>query len=213
MKSVSPPGYEGKIILEGKKIVMKRTPLLFQPSLYIGLVCGIITAVLGGFLAIVILTSHGSTFMPSSGAATAGNVTITLDQNALDLGMRQAVKQVQPQLPFTITSVSSTLRPTDEIDVTVIGDPVFGVTPNLMMTLAPTVAQDGTLDFRVQQVQLVGPNVSLSGAVNQAIEQAINQQFAGYSRGSLGDGLQYQLLGVRTTSNTLILTARVTSSS
>jgi len=192
---------------------MKRTPLLLQPSLYIGLVCGIITAVLGGFLAIMILSSHGTAVNSGTGATTAGNITIALDHNALDLGMQLAVKQVQPQLPFTITSVSTNLRPGDEIDVTVIGEPVFGVTPNLLVTLSPTVAQDGTLDFRVQQVQLVGMNVSLSGAVNQAIEQAINQQFAGYSRGSLGGGLQYQLLDVRTTSDTLILTARVTSSS
>jgi hypothetical protein len=169
--------------------------------------------VLGGLLTILILSSHGSTFTPGTGAATAGNITITLDQNALDLGIQLAVRQVQPQLPFTITSVSTQLRPGDEIDVTVVGEPVFGVTPNLLVTLSPTVAQDGTLDFRVQQVQLVGLNVSLSGAVNQAIEQAINQQFAGYSRGSLGGGLQYQLLDVRTTSDTLILTARVTSSS
>jgi hypothetical protein len=191
---------------------MKRTPLLLQPSLYVGLICGIIITVLGGILATLVLSSHGSTYTSSKGAATAGNVTIALDQNALDLGMQLAVKQVQPQLPFTITGVSTNLRPGDEIDVTVVGEPVLGIAPNLLVTLAPAVAADGTLDFHVQQVRLVGLNLSLGGAVNQAIEQAINQQFAGYSRGKLEDGLQYQLLDVRTTSDALILTARLTSS-
>jgi hypothetical protein len=193
---------------------MKRTPfLLLQPSLYIGLICGIIVTVLGGALATLVLSSHGTTFTPSAGTATTGNVTIALDQNALDLGMHLAVKQVQPQLPFTITGVSTNLRPGDEIDVTVVGEPILGIAPNLLVTLAPAVAADGTLDFHVQQVRLVGLNLSLGGAVNQAIEQAINQQFAAYSRGNLEDGLQYQLLSVRTTSNALILTARLTSSS
>jgi hypothetical protein len=191
---------------------MKRTLLLLQPSLYIGLICGIIITVLGGLLATLILSSHGSTFTPSTGATTAGNVTIALDQNALDLGVQLAVKQVQPQLPFTITSVSTNLRQGDEMDVTVVGEPILGIAPNLLVTLAPAVAADGTLDFHVQQVRLVGLNLSLGGAVNQAIEKAINQQFAGYSRGSLEDGLQYQLIDVRTTSNALILTARLTSS-
>lgn len=192
---------------------MKRAPLLLQPSLYIGFVCGIIITVLGGVLATLVLSSHGTTFTPSTGAATAGNVTIALDQNALDLGIHLAVKQVQPQLPFTITGVSTNLRPGDEIDVTVVGEPIVGIAPNLLVTLAPAVAADGTLDFHVQQVRLVGLNLSLGGAVNQAIEQAINQQFTGYSRGNLKDGLQYQLVDVRTTSNALILTARLTSSS
>jgi hypothetical protein len=191
---------------------MKRALLLLQPSLYIGLICGIIITVLGGLLATLILSSHGSTFTPSTGGTTAGNVTIALDQNALDLGVQLAVKQVQPQLPFTITSVSTNLRPGDEMDVTVVGEPILGIAPNLLVTLAPAVAADGTLDFHVQLVRLVGLNLSLGGAVNQAIEQAINRQFAGYSRGSLEDGLQYQLLDVRTTSNALILTARLTSS-
>jgi hypothetical protein len=191
---------------------MKRTTLLLQPSLYIGLICGIIIAVLGGLLATLVLSSHGSKFTPRTGAATTGNVTIALDQNALDLGMQLAVKQVQPQVPFTITSVSTNLRPGDEIDVTAVGEPILGIAPNLLVTLAPAVAADGTLDFHVQQVRLVGLNLSLGGAVNQAIEQAINQQFAGYSRGNLEDGLQYQVLDVRTTSNALILTARLTSS-
>lgn len=191
---------------------MKRTLLLLQPSLYIGLICGIIITVLGGLLATLILSSHGSTFTPSKGATTGGNVTIALDQNALDLGVHLAVKQVQPQLPFTVTSVSTNLRTGDEMDVTVVGEPILGIAPNLLVTLAPAVAADGTLDFHVQQVRLVGLNLSLGGAVNQTIEQAINQQFAGYSRGSLEDGLQYQLLDVRTTANALILTARLTSS-
>jgi hypothetical protein len=192
---------------------MKRSLLLVQPSLYIGLICGIIITVLGGVLATLVLSSHGTTFTPTTGAATAGNVTIALDQNALDLGMHQAVKQVQPQVPFTITGVSTNLRPGDEIDVTVVGEPILGIAPNLLVTLAPAVAADGTLDFHVQQVRLVGQNLSLGGAVNQAIERAINQQFAGYSRGNLEDGLQYQLVDVRTTSSVLILTARLTSSS
>jgi hypothetical protein len=192
---------------------MKRTPLLLQPSLYLGLICGIIITVLGGVLVTLVLSSHSTTYTPSTGAATSGNVTIALDQNALDLGMQLAVKQVQPQLPFTITGVSTNLRPGDEIDVTVVGEPILGIAPNLLVTLAPAVATDGTLDFHVQQVRLVGLNLSLGGAVNQAIEQAINQQFAGYSRGNLEDGLQYQLLNVRTTSDALILTARLTSSS
>jgi hypothetical protein len=192
--------------------MMKRTPLLLQPALYIGLICGIIITVLGGLLVTLVLSSRGPTFTPATGAATAGNVTITLDQNALDLGMQVAVKQVQPQIPFTITGVSTNLRPGDEIDVTVVGEPILGISPNLLVTLAPVIAADGTVDFHVQQVRLVGLNLSLGGAVNQALEQAINQQFAGYSRGNLEDGLQYQLLDVRTTSNALILTARLTSS-
>jgi hypothetical protein len=192
---------------------MKQTLLLLQPSLYIGLISGIIITVLGGVLATLVLSSHGTTFTPSTGAATAGNVTIALDQNALDLGMHLAVKQIQPQVPFTITGVNTNLQPGDEIDVTVVGEPIVGIAPNLLVTLAPAVAADGTLDFHVQQVRLVGLNLSLGGAVNQAIEQAINQQFAGYSRGSLEDGLQYQVVDVRTTSNALILTARLASSS
>jgi hypothetical protein len=192
--------------------MMKRTPLLHQPALYIGLICGIIITVLGGLLVALVLSPQGTTNTPGTRAATAGNVTITLDQSALDLGMQLAVKQIQPQIPFTITGVSTNLRPGDEIDVTVVGEPILGIAPNLLMTLAPVVAADGTLDFHVQQVRLIGLNLSLGGAVNQAIEQAINQQFAGYSRGNLEDGLQYQLLDVRTTSYTLILTARLTSS-
>jgi hypothetical protein len=190
---------------------MKRTPILHQLSLYIGLLCGIIITVLAGLLAVLVLSSHGATFKPSTAAPVAGNITIALDQNALDLGMQLALKQVQPQLPFTITGVSTSLREGDEIDVTVVGQPILGIPPTLQVTLSPVIASDGTLDFHVQQVRLVGLNLSLGGAINQAIEQAINQQFAGYARGDLGNGLQYQLLDVRTTSDALILTARLTS--
>jgi hypothetical protein len=198
--------------LRRRKILMKRTPLLLQPSLYVGLIGGIIITVVAGYLVLMVLSPHSMPFNPGSGAPTSGNVTITVDQDAVELGMQVAVKQVQPQLPFTITSVSTNLRPGDEIDITVVGEPILGVAPNLLVTLSPAIAQDGSLDFRVQQVQLVGLNLSLGGAVNQALEQAINQQFAGYSRGNLEDGLQYQLVNVRTTSNALILTARLTSS-
>jgi hypothetical protein len=208
-----PTRHCGKNHPRRRKILMKRTPFLLQPALYIGLLCGIIITVLAGYLALKILTPQGTTFTPGTGAPTAGNVTITIDQDALDLGIRQAVKQVQPQLPFTITNVSTNLRPGDEIDVSVVGAPIVGVSPNLLVTLSPTVAPDGTLDFHVQQVMLVGLNLSLGAQVNQAIEQAINQQFAGYSRGNLEDGLQYQLVNVSTTSSALIITARLTSSS
>jgi hypothetical protein len=166
--------------------------------------------VLAGLLAVLVLSSHGATLKPSTAAPVAGNITIALDQNALDLGMQLALKQVQPQLPFTITGVSTSLREGDEIDVTVVGQPILGIPPTLQVTLSPVIASDGTLDFHVQQVRLVGLNLSLGGAINQAIEQAINQQFAGYGRGDLGNGLQYQLLDVRTTSDALIVTARLT---
>ncbi|MGO8949131.1 MAG: hypothetical protein ACLQUY_16095 [Ktedonobacterales bacterium] len=191
--------------------MVTRTPLLRQPALYIGLVSGIIMTVLIGLLATLFLSSHAGVYKPSTALPSAGNITITLDQNAMDLAMHRAVEQVQPQLPFTITGESTTLRPGDEIDVYLAGQPDFGITPTLLVTLSPAVAQGGTLDFHVQQVTFTGLNVSLGGAVNQAIEQAINQQFSGYGRGNLVSGLHYQLLDVSTTSKALIITAQLTA--
>jgi hypothetical protein len=148
---------------------------------------------------------------PISAASQTGNVTIAIDQQALDMAMDLAIKQAQPQLPFTVTSVSTTLQEGDEIDVAIDGQPVFGITPTVMVKLSPVVASDGTLDFQVQQVEVSNLHLSLGSAVNQALEQAINQQFAGYGRGSLGNGMHYQVLKVRTTTSALILTAQVTS--
>jgi len=190
----------------------ERSRLLRQPALYIGLISGIILAVLIGILATLVFSSHSVSYQPSPAASQAGNITITVDHNALNLGMQLAIQQVQPQLPFTITGVSTMLREGDEVDVSVTGQPILGIIPNVLITISPIVASDGTLDFQVQQVTFSGLNLSLGGAVNQAIEQAINQQFAGYGRGDLAQGLHYQLLDVRTTADALVLMARLTAS-
>jgi hypothetical protein len=189
---------------------MQRKSFLSQPAFYGGLILGILLALVAGLVAELIFSSQ--THSPSAAAAQSGNVTIAIDQQALDLGMQLALKQIQPQLPFTITSISTALRPGDEIDVTVDGQPILGVTPTAIITLSPVVDSDGSLDFRVQQVELSNLNLSLGTSVNQAIEQAINQQFSGYGRGDLVNGLHYQLVDVHTTASALFLTARLTTS-
>ena len=182
-----------------------------QPAFYGGIALGVALVVLGGLLAVVLINLPGNGARPSSTVPQTGNVTIAIDQQALDMGMHLAIKQAQPQLPFTVTGVSTTLQGGDEIDVTIDGQPVFGITPAVLIKLSPMIASDGTLDFQVQQVQLNNLNLSLGSAVNQELEQAINQQFAGYGRGNLGDSFHYQLLDVRTTSSALVLIAQITS--
>jgi hypothetical protein len=183
-----------------------------QPVFYGGVVLGVVLAVLGGILAVVLMNFTGNGSGPITAAPQTGNVTIAIDQHALDLATQLAIKQVEPQLPITVTGVSTTLHEGDEIDITIDGQPILGITPAVMVKLSPVVASDGTLDFQVQQVQVSNLNLSLGSAVNQSLERAMNQQFAGYGRGSLGNGLHYQLVNVRTTSSALILTAQVTTS-
>jgi len=182
-----------------------------QPVFYGGILLGMVLVVVAGILALVVIGLLGHDARPSTAAPQTGNVTIALDQQALDMAMAQAIKQTQSQLPFTVTGVSIALQRGDEIDATIVGQPVFGITPTVLVKLSPVVAANGTLDFQVQQVQVSNLNLNLGSAVNQALEQAINQQFAGYSRGNLGIGLRYQVLDVRTTTSSLILIAQVTS--
>ena len=189
---------------------MQRKSFLRQPAFYGGVILGIVLALVAGFVAELIFSSQTRT--PSAAAPQSGNVTIAIDQQALDLGMQLALKQVQPQLPFTITGISTAIRAGDEVDVTVDGQPILGITPTAIITLSPVVESDGSLDFRVQQVELSNLNLSLGNGVNQTIEQAINQQFSSYGRGDLVNGLHYQLVDVHTTTNALILTARLTTS-
>jgi uncharacterized protein YpmS len=178
---------------------------------YGGILLGMVLVVVAVALAVVVFGLLGQDARASTAAPQTGNVTIALDQQALDMAMYQATKQAQSQLPFTVTGVNTTLQAGDEIDVTIDGQPVFGITPTVLVKLSPVVASNGTLDFQVQQVQVSNLNLNLGSAVNQALEQAINQQFAGYGRGNLGIGLHYQVLAVRTTTSSLILTAQVTS--
>ncbi len=191
--------------------MVRRTPLLRQPSLYIGLIVGIILAVLIGLLVTVLANSR--TPVPKAGTTTsgAGIATLTLDQHAVNLAIQSAVKQVQPHLPFAVTSVSTTLRAGDVVDVNATGQPIFGLTPTAVIALSPAVTSSGSLEFGVQQITVSGLDVSIDNSVNQAIEQAINQQFAGYGHGNLAEGLHYQLVDVSTTPTSLILTAELTS--
>ena len=186
----------------------ERTPLLRQPSLYIGLVCGVLLALVAG----LVLNSRSAAYRPGTTSGTAGNITLTVDHNAVDLAVQAAVKQVQPQLPITVTGVSTTLRAGDEIDVYLVGQPIFGATPDLLIVLSPTITSSGTLDFYVQRVTLSGLNLSVDSSVNQSIEQSINRQFAAYGRGTLSQGLHYQLVDVSTTPVALILTAQLSNS-
>jgi hypothetical protein len=188
-----------------------RPPFFRQPAFYGGVILGVILVVLGGVAAVLLLNLPGNAASSNTDVPHSGGVTISIDQQALDLGMQLAVQKVEPQLPFTVTGVSTTLHAGDEIDVTIDGQPVFGITPAVLVKLSPVVASDGTLDFQVKQVQLSNLNLTLGTAVNQALEQAMNQQFAGYGKGNLSNGLHYQLMNVRTTNSALILTAQVTS--
>jgi uncharacterized protein YpmS len=188
---------------------MQHKNFLGQRAFYGGVILGILLVLVAGLVAELVFSSQNQS--ASVPAPQSGNVTIDINQQALDLGMQLALKQVQPQLPFTITSISTTLRAGDEVDVTINGQPILGITPAAIINLSPVVASDGSLDFRVQQVQLSNLNLSLGSAVDQAIEQAINQQFSSYGRGDLVNGLHYQLVDVRTTTNSLILTAQLTS--
>jgi uncharacterized protein YpmS len=188
---------------------MQRKSFLGQPAFYGGVILGVLLALVVGLVAELILSSQ--TQSSSAAPPHSGNVTIAIDQQALDLGMQLALKQVQPQLPFTITGISTALHTGDDVDVSVSGQPVLGVTPTAIINLSPVVASDGSLDFRVQQVQLSNLNLTLGSAVNLAIEQAINQQFSSYGRGDLVNGLHYQLVDVHTTADSLILTAQLTS--
>ena len=188
---------------------MQRKIFLRQPAFYGGVILGILLVLAVGLVVELIFSSQ--TQSASVTASQSGNVTIAIDQQALDLGMQLALKQVQPQLPFTITGISTALHTGDEVDITVSGQPILGITPTAIINLSPVVASDGSLDFRVQQVQLSNLNLTLGSAVNQAIEQAINQQFSSYGRGNLVNGLHYQLVNVHTTTDSLILTAQLTS--
>ena len=188
-----------------------RTRFFRQPAFYGGIILGVVLAVLGGVLAVVLINLSGKGAGPDTTVPQTGNVTIAIDEKTLDMGMNLAIKQAQSQLPFTVTGVSTALKAGDEIDVTIDGQPVLGISPAVLVKLSPVVASDGTLDFQVQQVQLSNLNLSLGSAVDQALEQAINQQFAGYGRGNLGNTFHYQLLNVRTTTSALVLTAQVTS--
>jgi len=188
---------------------MQQKNFLGQPAFYGGVILGVLLVLIAGLVAELVFSSQTqSASMPTP---QSGNVTIDINQQALDLGMQLALKQVQPQLPFTITGISTNLRAGDEVDVTINGQPILGVTPAAIIKLSPVVASDGSLDFRVQQVQLSNLNLSLGSAVDQAIEQAINQQFSSYGRGDLVNGLHYQLVNVHTTTNSLILSAQLTS--
>jgi|GEM_PF-2158433 hypothetical protein len=186
--------------------------LLRQRALYIGLVCGILLTLLLGFLLYLLFSPYGISYTPPA-TPQSGNVAIAIDHEALEIGMQAALQKVQPQLPITIQHVSTTLHDGDQIDVRVDGQSVVGITPSLVVTLSPTVAANGSIDFKVQRVTLNGFNASLGGAVNSAIEQAINRQFANYSQGTPIQGLHYQIIGVDTTSDALVITARLTSSS
>jgi uncharacterized protein YpmS len=188
---------------------MQRKSFLGQPAFYGGVVLGIVLALAVGLVAELIFSSQ--THNPEAAAPQSGNVTIAIDQQALDLGMQLALKQVQPQIPFTITGISTTLHAGDEVDVTVDGQPILGITPTAIITLSPSVDSDGSLDFRVQQVELSNLNLTLSSSVNQTIEQAINRQFSSFGKGDLANGLHYQVVDVHTTGSALILSARLTA--
>jgi uncharacterized protein YpmS len=189
---------------------MQRKSFLGQPAFYGGVILGILLALVVGLLVELIFSAQ--THGPSAAAPQSGNVAIAIDQQALDLGMQLALKQVQPQLPFTITGISTALRAGDEIDVTVYGEPILGITPMAIITLSPVVNSNGSLDFRVQKVELSSLNLTLGSSVDQSIEQAINEQFSSYGRGDLVNGLHYQLVDVHTTASALVLTARLTTS-
>ena len=61
--------------------MVKRTPLLRQPALYIGLALGIIIAVLIGLLATVFLSPQSAVYKPATALPSAGNIVISVEVN------------------------------------------------------------------------------------------------------------------------------------
>ncbi len=159
-----------------------------------------------------VLTHHHTA--SAAGNVTSGNVTITLNDDVLTIGMRMGLLQVQNQLPFTLKNVIATTSPGDTITLHADGPSIIGSDPiGMDVILSPTVNSKGRIDFRVTDLTVAGIDVSLFGLTTTALENALNQQFSDVGQGALINGLSYQLAGVHTIKGALVLNATLSQTS
>ena len=189
----------------------RRQKRFFQQHLFLaGAITGLLLGVVLTTISEVVLNALHS--VPQSAQHThAGNMIITIDDSLLSASIRQSLQQDQKNLPFPISNVSAQTQPGNHIDLTVKIPTAAGVTANARFGLSPTINSIGHLDFKVVSVNLGGIDVGI--VASGIIENALNQQFASYSQGKLVHGLNYQLVGVSTTNNALIVTVHLTFTS
>lgn len=179
---------------------------LFYGSLVTGIILGFVIAAIG----LAVLGTHGA--LPKNiSQAKSGNITISMDDALLTTGMRLALQRNQNQLPFTVSNVVAQTQTGDRVVLNVTTPGPVGITVGLKFVLAPTIDSTSHIDFKVVETD-VGP-LNISFAVNQMIEQSLNQQFANFGQGELVQGLTYQLIGVSTTNTALVLNAKLTTTS
>jgi hypothetical protein len=167
-----------------------------------------------GFLLFpLIIVTLGWALSHHTAAATklgpnSGNMSITLNDDVLTLGMTLALGRVKSQIPFIVTNTKATTKVGDHIELHADGN--FGVLIiGIDMTLGAVVDSTGHLTFQIKAISAAGTDLSLFGYTNARIEDALNQQFADIGNGSVVRGLRYQLTNVHTEAGALVVSAKL----
>ncbi|MBA3822816.1 MAG: hypothetical protein H0X24_02785 [Ktedonobacterales bacterium] len=177
-----------------------------QRVFYGGLIAGFVIFPLLVF-ALGWVLSHHVAATPKPGP-DSGNMTITLDDDVLTLGMTMGLARVKSQVPFEVTNTRVTTKVGDHIEVHADGN--FGpIVIGMDMTLGTVVDATGHLAFQIKAISAAGADLSLFGFTNARIEDALDQQFADLGSGSFVKGLSYQLTNVRTEAGALVVSAKL----
>ena len=151
--------------------------------------------------------SHHTVATPQPGP-NSGNMTITLNDDVLTLGMTMGLARVKSQVPFQVTNTQVVTKVGDHIEMHADGN--FGpIVIGMDMTMGAVVDGTGHLTFQIKAISAGGADLSLFGFTNARIEDAMNQQFADLGSGSIVQGLRYQLTSVSTIDGALVVSAKL----
>lgn len=179
------------------KIMQGTTPAQRQLALWGcgGLVAGLIIGIVVTVFGLVVFAPQPRAATPNP-AATAGDLTITMDDVYLTQVVNSAVSQAS--LPISLNNIQVEIQPNNQ--VTMSGHArTFVPGGSQLVAIAQIGAQSGAPTLHILSANIGG--LTLPATVTRALELAINAQLSEQTQGLLPQG--YVITGVSTTEHHL----------